>query len=628
MSISIRIRHAVVIALAASLILGAAATTAAVPETMSLQGVATDASGARLPDGPHDLTVRIYDGPDGSAQELWQEQQQIQTVQGQFHVILGSQNPLNLPFDQPYWVSTEIDGGGEMSPRIPLTGSPYALNARSVDDGAAVTSLNGLTDQVTVTGNGGITVSEVGSSIVIDGAGGSGGDSDWLVVGDDMHAIPTGAVGIGTDAPEGDLHVHDDGGGTSIVVSDLTEGVGFHDAYIQLETPFGNSRLEFFSAGSPPQSTLSIHGGGGEDEAHIRVGGRSLTFDTEDDIAFEFGGTERARFNDVGQLVLQDSDETTTTMLLNGNPYGRAFLFQSDADEGLDLSAGGQYGGHVIGSKADGGTGFFLRAERSGTNEGGMLSLSDGDGSAAVLLQAMQDGSQGTAGGQLRLYPRGSTTETVTLEAQESGASDQGGQISIHNEGGLATVVIDGDQNTTDGGAIQLRDASGDVNVSLRADASGEGRIRTDVLEITAGADLSERFDVRAVADSAEPRPGMVVGIDAERPGELTLTARPYDTRVAGVISGAGGVKPGMLMGQRGSVADGEYPVALTGRVYVRADASDRPIVPGDLLTTSSTPGHAMAVGDHGRATGAVLGKAMTGLESGQGLVLVLVSLQ
>jgi hypothetical protein len=68
--------------------------------------------------------------------------------------------------------------------------------------------------------------------------------------------------------------------------------------------------------------------------------------------------------------------------------------------------------------------------------------------------------------------------------------------------------------------------------------------------------------------------------------------------------------------------------VALTGRVYVQADTVNGPIQPGDLLTTSLTPGRAMKVTDHARAQGAILGKAMTGLAAGEGLVLVLVSLQ
>jgi len=66
----------------------------------------------------------------------------------------------------------------------------------------------------------------------------------------------------------------------------------------------------------------------------------------------------------------------------------------------------------------------------------------------------------------------------------------------------------------------------------------------------------------------------------------------------------------------------------LTGRVYVQADTSNGPIRPGDLLTTSATPGYAMKVTDHSRAHGAIIGKAMTGLKEGKGLALVLVSLQ
>lgn len=154
------------------------------------------------------------------------------------------------------------------------------------------------------------------------------------------------------------------------------------------------------------------------------------------------------------------------------------------------------------------------------------------------------------------------------------------------------------------------------------------GHAVVPVLEITGGSDLSERFEVRGIQNKTLPSPGMVVSIDAERPGDLIVSSKAYDQRVAGIISGAGGVKPGMLMGQKGSEADGANPVALTGRVYCWADASRGAIEPGDLLTTSDTPGYAMKVADYPKAQGAILGKAMSSLESGKGLVLVLVSLQ
>ena len=86
-------------------------------------------------------------------------------------------------------------------------------------------------------------------------------------------------------------------------------------------------------------------------------------------------------------------------------------------------------------------------------------------------------------------------------------------------------------------------------------------------------------------------------------------------------------MNPGIQLKERG-VLDGGKNVALTGRVYVLADTSNGAIHPGDMLTTSSQPGYAMKVTDHVRATGAILGKAMTSLSHGRGMVLVLVTLQ
>jgi hypothetical protein len=115
--------------------------------------------------------------------------------------------------------------------------------------------------------------------------------------------------------------------------------------------------------------------------------------------------------------------------------------------------------------------------------------------------------------------------------------------------------------------------------------------------------------------------------IDEEHPGRLKRSVSAYDARVAGIVSGANGINAGISLQQEG-VLDGGQNVALSGRVYVQADASSGAIKPGDMLTTSDIPGHAMKVGDHTRAQGAVIGKAMSSLPEGRGLVLVLVTLQ
>lgn len=135
------------------------------------------------------------------------------------------------------------------------------------------------------------------------------------------------------------------------------------------------------------------------------------------------------------------------------------------------------------------------------------------------------------------------------------------------------------------------------------------------------GSDCAEAFDIDS---SVQLEPGTVMVIGT---GEtLRACQEAYDRRVAGVISGAGGYSPAIVLGSRPGVA-GRLPLALTGRVYCKADARYGPIGVGDLLTTSSTPGHAMAARDREKAFGAVLGKALSSLQEGQGLIPVLVTL-
>ncbi|KAA3613513.1 MAG: hypothetical protein DWQ01_03035 [Planctomycetota bacterium] len=137
------------------------------------------------------------------------------------------------------------------------------------------------------------------------------------------------------------------------------------------------------------------------------------------------------------------------------------------------------------------------------------------------------------------------------------------------------------------------------------------------------GADLVEGFEVM----ESDILPGSVVCIDPQNPGRLKMSDEAFDTKVAGVISGAGNVAPGVKMGE-GSEIDGPQKVALVGRVYVRCNVEGGPIRPGDRLVTSSVPGEARRVAPGRSADGAVLGKAMTGLTEQSGLVLTLVNLQ
>jgi len=134
-------------------------------------------------------------------------------------------------------------------------------------------------------------------------------------------------------------------------------------------------------------------------------------------------------------------------------------------------------------------------------------------------------------------------------------------------------------------------------------------------------ADCAEDFDV----DGELCEPGTVMVLTED--GTLRASAGAYDPCVAGVLSGAGDYRPGIIL-DRSAPSARRRPLALLGKVFCKVDAGLQPIAVGDLLTTADLPGHAMKATDRDRAFGAVLGKALRPLGSGQDLIPVLVALQ
>jgi hypothetical protein len=134
--------------------------------------------------------------------------------------------------------------------------------------------------------------------------------------------------------------------------------------------------------------------------------------------------------------------------------------------------------------------------------------------------------------------------------------------------------------------------------------------------------DCAEDFEILD-ADGIEPGTVMVI----DKGGALHISECAYDKRVAGVISGAGGLRPGIILGRQKSLQN-TMPIALLGKVNCKVDAGRAPIEVGDLLTTSATRGHAMKAVDPSKALGAVIGKALKPLAIGQGLIPILIALQ
>jgi hypothetical protein len=606
-------RIAPILLLTLVLLFATTVASANVPRLMSYQGVVLDGSGNPVP-GPVTLKFNIYVEDGGPL--IWSEtHSNVFLTGGVFDVKLGSINILNIPFDDAYEIEVESPPGVELSPRKSLTAAPYALNTRRIDNGVAVRSLNGLTENLDLVAGTNVTITAQGdSALVINSSGGGigGGDSDWLVVGNNMNSIPTGNVGIGI-APTAKLHIYaQDTFGTTLRLQDGGSGA-FHYANFMMMTPSSQGRVELLT------NAMNIS---------TYTDGVALQLSSHEPLDLRVDGSDRVRVELNGRTSFLADDGLASVEIdpdhLAGN--GEITIRNANGDDVV-----------VAGSTSDGNGSLTLRNDGGGfplafsTSNGGLGDLGGGRidvqneiGQDRIVLEASEAGST-SDGAQLTMY-NDFGVATVGLDADLGGTD--GGQLALFNAAGVNTVEIRGQESTdpTNGASLYLRNDTGTTTIELDADygASGQGRIITEVLEITGGADLSEQFDIAGV----DLEPGTVVVIDPSRPGGLARSAGAYDKRVAGVISGANGVNPGMVMGQRGSVADGQHPVALTGRVYVKVDATHGAIEPGDLLTTSPTPGHAMKATDSGRAHGTILGKAMTGLENGTGLVLVLVTLQ
>lgn len=201
------------------------------------------------------------------------------------------------------------------------------------------------------------------------------------------------------------------------------------------------------------------------------------------------------------------------------------------------------------------------------------------------------------------------------------------GEFTFHFDGGRSLFYVR-DGNGRDvlhfhGPNSQLRiGAQGNEGDLYILDNGGEAAIHLDggsgdiVLQ---NADCAEEFDCAA---GSRLDPGAVVVLDDD--GGVRRATHPYDRRVAGVVSGAGAYRPAIVLDRRRGDRT-RVPVAMMGKVFCCVDAGYTPVRVGDLLTTSATPGHAMTATDLTRVTGAVVGKALRPLQTGTGLVPILV---
>jgi hypothetical protein len=393
-------------------------------------------------------------------------------------------------------------------------------------------------------------------------------------------AAADGTEGIRLASDDRDLVVEDDSG-IEILSFDgsaahLRIGADGTNGELTLVDDDGNDAIRADSA------TAALVIGGNATDGEFRVienGDQSL----------EFGDNE-------GWLTLGgENTEGDLEILHNGDRALFLSSFQSNLRVGGDEKEGGfevvDNGDQALDFRGD-----WAWLEVGGSNKEGEIEIID-NGKTAFLLDG--ENSKLTVGGDQK---------EGDIEAFDSGDK------ALDFRSDWAWLKVGGPNKEGD---ISVTDGDGEDVIHL----DGE---RGDI--ILSNADAAEDFEVVA-DDRSMAEPGTVMTIDAT--GALRIAREPYDQRVAGVVSGAGDLQPGLVLGRdERTSSDAEKPVALDGRVNCKVDATDDAIAVGDLLTTSETPGYAMRVDDPDEAFGAVIGKALEPLEEGMGTVPILVALQ
>jgi hypothetical protein len=222
------------------------------------------------------------------------------------------------------------------------------------------------------------------------------------------------------------------------------------------------------------------------------------------------------------------------------------------------------------------------------------------------------DGTSGTGVYGLALATTGQAT------AIYSETESTAGNAALFNNNG-----VDGSGNPCDGMAA-CNVIVGQANASTVFRVGGDGHVHATSYDV-GGADFAE--SMVAVGGRSQYQPGDLMAIDRTGERSLTLTSDPYSTNVAGIYS----TKPGVLASPY-PVDDPrvstEVPLAVVGIVPCKVTAENGLIQAGDLLVTSSTPGHAMRGTDRNRMLGAIVGKALESLSGDKGVIQVLVMMQ
>ena len=410
------------------ILLMAVVVSAQVPTKMSYQGVLTDGSGAPVADGSHSLVFKLYNVSTGGA-ALWTETQgSVNTTNGVLSVVLGSVMPIGIVFDGALWLGIAVDGGGELTPRIELTTSPYAFTASDVDDDA-VTSAK-IADGAVTTAD--IADGTVASADIADGTVAAADILDGTITAADVAAAQVVKS-----------------------VNTLTDAVTLTAGTNMTITPAGN--VLTFDA--------TVAGGNTLDMAYDQGGAGAGRTITADNGAVDITGTDGLQVTNSSVLF------TGTTGTIPATGAGTRLMWYPAKDAfRAGVVAGTQWDDANIGdeSTVTGGSDNIASGQRSvvsggvtNTASGITSTIGGGQGNTATALNATVAGGTFNDATQSQTAIGGGTGNTASaVGSTVSGGSTNTASGNTATVGGGATNTASGQDAVVAGGSNNMATAT------------------------------------------------------------------------------------------------------------------------------------------------------------------------